>query len=229
MRRVGIVAALPGELKPLVKGWTQDLESVGVRRWTRQSGDCVWLAACAGMGADAARMAFAALEKDGPLDCVASIGWAGGLQEAICPGEAYAVSEVIDVRTAERFEAEGSTGQRLLATTARVAGADEKRRLAEAYGAALVDMEAAAVARMAVARNIPFYCYKAVTDGLDAKLPDFNRFLGADGQLKMVSFVLSAAVHPSQWPALVRMGKYSSLAAEALKRQVLDLLTTRFS
>jgi len=45
-------------------------------------------------------------------------------------------------------------------TSSRVAGAGEKKRLAATYEAALVDMEAAGVARLAKMRGIPFYCVK---------------------------------------------------------------------
>ena len=43
--------------------------------------------------------------------------------------------------------------------------------------AALVDMEAAAIGRLAAMRGIPFYCIKGVSDGLTDNLPDFNRFI----------------------------------------------------
>ena len=60
----------------------------------------------------------------------------------------------------------------------------EKRRLASTYNADLVDMEAAAIARLAGMRSIPFYCFKGVSDGFNAKLPDFNRFIASDGQFQ---------------------------------------------
>ncbi len=34
--RIAIIAALPGELKPLVRNWRRDLTNVkGAKRWTR--------------------------------------------------------------------------------------------------------------------------------------------------------------------------------------------------
>ena len=63
-----------------------------------------------------------------------------------------------------------------LATSPTVADEPEKRRLASTYNAALVDMEAAAIARLAAMRGIPFYCIKGVSDALADHLPDFNRF-----------------------------------------------------
>ncbi len=52
-------------------------------------------------------------------------------------------------------------------------------------------MEAAAVARLAGMRGIPFYCIKGVSDAFDEKLPDFNRFISPD-----------RAIHDHRIPAL---------------------------
>ena len=135
-----------------------------------------WIAACAGAGQAAATRAFAAIEDGGPIDLVFSIGWAGALTPEIAPGTAHNMAGVIDAHTGERFRCDAGAGELWLATSPKVADQAEKRRLAAAYKAALVDMEAAAVARLAAMREIPFYCIKGVSDGLDDRLPDFNRF-----------------------------------------------------
>ena len=63
----------------------------------------------------------------------------------------------VDLRTGERFAADGAAeGDPWLVTSPGVAGAAEKRRLAADYQAGLVDMEAAAIARLAAMRGIPF-------------------------------------------------------------------------
>jgi hypothetical protein len=63
-----------------------------------------------------------------------------------------------------------------------------------------------------------------VSDGLDDDLPDFNRFIASDGQFQLARFVVFAAVRPRLWPALVRMGRLSRQAAEALRETVLAVL-----
>jgi adenosylhomocysteine nucleosidase len=103
MKRIAIVAAMPGELKPLVRGWQHERRD-GINLWTRESGDQQWIATCAGAGRQAATRAFAAIEQSGPLDTVISIGWVGALAEQFTPGCAYRVSGVIDQRTGERFQ-----------------------------------------------------------------------------------------------------------------------------
>jgi len=109
-------------------------------------------------------------------------------------------------------------------TTPRVADAAEKQRLASTYGAALVEMEAAAIARLAQMREIPFYCVKGVSDGYCDKLPDFNRFISVDGRFRLAAFVLFAALRPQHWIPLMRMGENSKNAARRIAERVLGIL-----
>ncbi len=223
MTRVAIIAAMPGELKPLVRGWPHSTRN-GVQFWAQRTQDEEWIAACAGAGQSAATRAFAAIEAGGPIDLIFSIGWAGALRAEIAAGSAHNLAGVIDVATGERFHCEAAAGSLWLATSPRVAGEAEKRRLASAYNAALVDMEAAAVARLAAMRSLPFYCIKGVSDSLTDHLPDFNRFLSPDGRFLLARFTLFAAIRPWYWPALVRMGENSKRASQSIAESLLDFL-----
>ena len=112
-------------------------------------------------------------------------------------------------------------------STSEVADAAEKERLAATYGASLVDMEAATVARTALGKSIPFYCFKAVSDDADARMPDVSPFVGNNGQLKMGPFFLHIAVRPHQWKSLIDLGRNSSKAAHALADVIYDWLDER--
>jgi adenosylhomocysteine nucleosidase len=246
---------MPGELKPLVRGWQHERrDGVDVWRWKFDEGE--WVAACAGAGVDAATRAFAAAEKDGVLTAVISTGWAGALTEDLESGRAYAVSGVIDVRTGERFEAvrpahpgdnnrdvarvghpdfnlprfqnrDRGHPELILVTSPRVADEVEKQRQATAYGADLVDMEASAIARLAQMRGIPFYCVKGISDGFTDKLPDFNRFIRPDGRFDMTGMVLFSILRPWHWPSLMRMGENSKKASQSMREVLLNLLDER--
>lgn len=224
--RIAIIAALSGELKPLVaKGW-QRLPAKrvsGVKMWQRSGNDLESVAVCAGMGSAAALRAFAAAEYLGALDSVISVGWAGALTDACPPGSASKAKTIIDAQTGERFLAASDTGLTLV-TAARVAASPEKNRLARTYGAALVDMEAAAIARLAQMRDIPFYCIKGISDAADAQLPDFNRFITPLGQMQMAPFLAYAAVHPELWPGLLALSRHSRTAAKSIAAMTDQLL-----
>jgi adenosylhomocysteine nucleosidase len=244
--RAAIIAALPGELKPLVRGWRHERRAVTANtfvdlwRWTFDQGE--WVAACSGAGAAAGIRAFSAIEKDGPISMALSVGWAGALTENVVPGRAYRVSSVIDARTGERFETVKSDfhlgrkgaammGQpdRLVVTNPIVANEAEKRRLAATYRADLCDMEGAIVARLAAMRGIPFYCIKGVSDGLTDRLPDFNRFISSSGQIQLTRFILFALLRPVYWPALLRMSENSKKASQSIAESVRDFLDAQFA
>jgi adenosylhomocysteine nucleosidase len=214
---------MPGELKPLVRGWPNSSRN-DIHFWAQRTEEEEWIAACAGAGQSAATRAFAAIEDGGPIDLVFSIGWAGALTADVATGTAYNVAGVIDVRTGERFYCDAGAGDYWLVTSPIVADEREKRRLAAAYKADLVDMEAAAIARLAQMRGIPFYAIKGVSDGYTDRLPDFNRFIGADGQLQLARLVLFVILRPFYWPCLIRMGENSRKASQSMKESVLDFL-----
>jgi adenosylhomocysteine nucleosidase len=215
--RIAIIAALPDELKPLVRGWDRvPSPTRGIALWVKNEDEDEYIAVSGGMGTAAAMRSFAAAEHIGTLDMVLSVGFAGALDDEVQPGHCYIASEVIDVLTGERFSLCDGDRKLRLVTTARVANETEKIRLQATYGAALVDMEAAAVARLAQIRSIPVCCFKAVSDERTAQLPDLNRFIDEHGQLRMPAFLGHVALRPRYWEPLMKLGVTSKKAAQSL-------------
>jgi adenosylhomocysteine nucleosidase len=221
MRRIGIIAAMPGELKPLVQGWKQLRASHGEAAWqgTMESTTCI--AVCAGMGKEAAARACALAAQQGPLDALVSIGWAGGLSCGMQPGSAYVVNEVVDGVTGESFPTSFPSHQKnivalKLVSIDHVAQAAEKRRLAETFRAVMVDMEAVTVARIARHQGLGFYCLKAVSDVATETLPDFSAYTDNLGQLRLPALLAHVAIRPRFWPGLARIGQNGRKGAIAI-------------
>jgi adenosylhomocysteine nucleosidase len=210
--RIGIIAALSGELKPLVSDWAQQADGA----FLTQRGNVAAIAVAKGIGAARAEQAVSIAETYGRLDALVSIGWAGGASCGVQPGTAYQVGEVIDAVTGDRYATLAGASPIKLATLDHVAGRDEKRRIAENYGVSLVDMESAAVGRAAEIRRIPFHCWKAVTDIASEDLPDFNYFLDQEKQLRTRQVAAYALTHPRYVAPLLRMGRNSKSGADAL-------------
>ena len=224
--RIAIIAALPGELKPLVKDWQRvATKTAGTKKWIFSRQQDTWIAVCSGMGADAALRAYAAAVSDGPVDMLLSVGWAGSLHAEVLPGTVQVPTIVIDAQTGEQFSlTEGKRKWRLV-TAARVVDDAEKTRLAATYpGAVLVDMEAATVARVAEMHGIPLICIKGVSDAAGATLPDLNPFIDRRGQMRMARFLTYIAVRPRYWPSLLHLGKNSARAAEAMRDLILKFM-----
>ncbi len=228
---IAIIAALPGELKPLVSPksggprWLRLKAPKGTVLWERTHPEGRWIAGCSGMGGERARLTLQQIERYAAVDALCSVGWVGAIDPEIDATSVWRIAQVIDTQTGERFqtahfEIAHSDRWPILATTIRVADAPEKVRLAASYGARLVDMEAATLARIAVARGIPFYSFKAVSDEADAKLPDLNRFIRSTGTMKMPSFLAHVAIRPRTWQGLRQLGRYSAMASQHLAETV---------
>jgi adenosylhomocysteine nucleosidase len=224
MSRVGIIAALPGELKPLVQGWKpMPLPSArkGQAAWSSLVDGVECIAVCAGVGSEAAAHACELSAQGGALDAVVSVGWSGALSCGIHPGNAYAVNEVIDARTGEHFPTnfplpEGSGVPLRLVTTDHIVQYTEKRQLAGLYQAVMVDMEAVTVARFARSQHIAFYCLKAISDEIADVLPDFGRYTDSAGHLRVAPLLGHVAVRPKYWPAMLRIGQNAKSGARAV-------------
>jgi adenosylhomocysteine nucleosidase len=221
MRRVGIIAAMPGELKPLVQGWKPLQLPHGENAWQGNIEGAVCIAVCAGMGKAAAERACSIAMREAPLNTLVSMGWAGALSCGLQPGDAYVVNEVVDGVYGEAFPTQsparpGNAPPLKLVTIDHVALAAEKRRLGQGYRAVLVDMEAVTVARFARSQGIPFYCLKAVSDTASEVLPDFSRYTDTQGQLQLAALLAHVAIRPKYWSGLARMGKNGKKGAYAM-------------
>lgn len=96
--------------------------------------------------------------------------------------------------------------------------AAEKRELRNATGAAAVDMESAAVAKIAAAWSVPFRAIRAVSDAAGEDMPlDFNLYRDAEGRFSRTRIALAAMKRPfTAVPALLRLDRNCRTAAESL-------------
>jgi adenosylhomocysteine nucleosidase len=97
-----------------------------------------------------------------------------------------------------------------------VANVEQKKKLANAYGASAVDMEAAAVARGAVARKADFIAVKAISDAYDFEFSQLERFIDSEGRFHSGSLVMFAAIRPWLWKKLLYLKRNSERAAVTL-------------
>ena len=205
-----IIAALPREVRALVKGWERREAARHVLVWTNGSA----VVACAGMGAMRAALACEAAMRATPVTALISAGLAGACDPALHVGDAVRAGVVIDSATGERFE--GVKQEQILVTGSRIAGVREKMRLRASYGAAAVDMEAAEVARIARAHGLEFCAIKAISDEADFEIDGLAQFATSNGQFREGAFALHAALRPWMWGKVVALGHNSGRAIGAL-------------
>ena len=220
--RVAVLAALPREIAGLVRGYAPDATLKRHKIFLYRLPSAIVVAA--GMGAGRAALAFQAALEAAPASEVISTGLAGSCSPALPVGTVLVAGTVIDARTGERFVGEAGEPQAVLVTAGAIAGVTEKARLASTYGAAMVDMEAATVARLADAHGLRFRAIKAISDAHDFELSALSRFAGAQGQFQTARFALHTAMHPAQWRAAAELGRNSQGALKALASRLSDLL-----
>ena len=221
MNRIpGIIAALPREVAPLVKGWK--CEKLPGNRTVYLRDNAV--VACAGMGPAQVALAVSAARTLLPITELISVGLAGACDPALKIGDLVRPGVVIDRNTGERFLDEQH--ESVLVSTDAILSVAEKERLRVAYDAAAVDMEAATVARLARAHRLGFRAVKVISDTADFNMSDLAGFATEEGQFREGAFALHAAVRPWMWGRLIGLAKNSSRAVKALNealRAELDL------
>jgi adenosylhomocysteine nucleosidase len=210
--KVAIVAALEREVKPALKRWCVLEGEHDGHHFHFYENDCCVLV-CAGIGIEAARRAAEILVMRYQPEVLVSLGFAGALDGTMKIGDIFLPHRIRDAGDGSTLEAEGGEGE--LVTFASIATAAQKAKLATAYGAKAVDMEAAAVGRAARLHGIRFHAVKAISDDNNFDMPELDNFI-KDGRFCTAGFVAHSVIRPWLWPGLVRLAKNSAQASKTL-------------
>jgi adenosylhomocysteine nucleosidase len=220
--RLAIIAALSREIAALVRGTKPDADLL--RRGIHLHRLPHAIVVAGGMGSQRVTLAFQAAVAAAPVTTVISTGLAGSCTSQLAVGDVVEASMVIEARTGERFSAKASQTQHILVTTETIASIHEKARLAETYAAAIVDMEAATVARLASAHDLSFRAIKAISDAHDFELASLSRFAGKNGHFRTGAFALHTALRPHHWPKAMQLGRASTLALTNLHEALREVM-----
>lgn len=217
MSEIALVAALEREVWPLVRSWRRvDREHDG--RCFRFFEAANRVAVCGGMGAEAARRATEAVIMLYRPSMVQSVGFAGALDKGLRIGQILEPRYVIDASDGSRVDTGSGVGT--VVSFRSVASPGQKARLATAYGAQAVDMEAAAVARGTEAHGLRFAAVKVISDDQGLPMPDMERFTDRDGRLREWALAAHAALRPWLWFSVISLGRNSSKASHALSEHL---------
>lgn len=206
------------EVKPLLnrKGWgwrLNERERDGRRfRFFEDGADMALV--CGGIGSIAGRRAAEAMVALYSPAIIYSVGFAGAADPTLKVGDVVQPSVVIDASDGSRVSLK--EGSSVLVSFGAVASPVQKAKLREAYGAQIVDMEAAAVGCVAQMHGIEFAAVKSVSDEFDFAFPEMSRFVDSEGQFQQGQFARFAAVRPWLWWKVSRLAVNSNVAADGL-------------
>lgn len=121
---------------------------------------------------------------------------AGGMQ---APAQEFEVDASLAARFAEVAPPEGAALHRgaLLTVGEVVTEPEKKQALGARYDACALDMETAALARLAREKDIPFLSLRAISDAADDALMDVSPFLEEDGEVSRLKAGWYVLTHPS--------------------------------
>jgi adenosylhomocysteine nucleosidase len=168
----------------------------------------------------------------GGATALLSFGLAGGLDPALRPGDVVVPSAVLSGDAV--FVADpalmawlgGGTPHRLLGADQVVASAAEKRQLRQATGAAALDVESGAVARIAAGHGLPFAVLRAICDPAGRDLPPVAlAALDRQGAIGIGRVLARLLAQPRQVPALLRLAADAAAARRALAQRLARMNT----
>lgn len=225
MSKIGIIAAMSSEAR-LLAG--QRIKNAHI---TQVQNHLIYVS---GMGDEKAEVATRKLIEHGAIALI-SWGTAGSLSPSATPGDLLLPETVITPDTTyrpdqswrERLEKHLIDHQQPLNSAAILSGSgmvdhqEEKAELFQQTHCVAVDMESAAIARVASEFGIPFIVVRAVVDAHDQAIPDLaTNAINAFGEVRAVQLSKGLISQPASLRDLIKLGQHFELASKTLKNVI---------
>jgi adenosylhomocysteine nucleosidase len=190
-----------------------------------------------GMGVENASRVAAQVMKSDYQICISS-GFAGGLGDTAKVGDILVAEAVQQLGKSKILQhsrnlvsdarRDGAHQVKLFLTSDHVVRTvEEKKQLAPFAGA--VEMEGFAIATIAAERGLPMVAIRVISDTTDRDLPiRIDTMVDEQGRVSVGGVFRQVVSHPLHLPALIRLGRESRTAAEALAH-FLEAFIKKFS
>lgn len=221
---IGVVIALPLECRSLGATRAKRLD-------TLQPHPNCWITVSGAGPVNAAAAAEKLVERGARR--LVSWGCAGALAEHLAPGDVI-IAQSIRSADGKIGNLAAAWRQRLLLrlngqvpcdegvlteSETVVASPDAKRNLRETSGAVAVDMESAAVLRIAERHQLPFLAVRAIADTAVMALPAIVlNALDEHGEVRLPTLLLELARRPSELRPLLHLNRCFRRAIQSLER-----------
>jgi nucleoside phosphorylase len=230
-REVGVVAALPEEVAPLVR---RSCAPRKIRIADRDGYLCMFgpvqvMILITGDGRERARVGIRALLDRFKPDGVLGIGVAGGLSAGLAPGTVLASREIVcDGERLAPAEAgwldlairHADVVPGTLVTTKRILTSAEAKSALRATledEPCAVDLESGVLAAEATERGVPYLVLRAIQDTAEESLPRFlDECQRDDGSIDRRKVLASALARPTRLMALAKMARRLRFCARRL-------------
>lgn len=217
--QVGLLAAMPSELRALVRAASLRPEQLGALRVQRgRVGSATLIATTTGIGTRRAAEAAERLLDATPLDHLIVVGIAGGVGPTVAIGDVIVPVLVVDGPTGTEYRPAalaGTAPRGVLETSDALVV--EPRHLARlvARGVLAVDMETAAIAAVCERRGCPWSVVRAISDRAGDTPSDVLALARPDGSPDLAAAARYVLTRPLRLSALVRLARDAARAARA--------------
>ncbi|MBU2572240.1 MAG: phosphorylase [Gammaproteobacteria bacterium] len=107
----------------------------------------------------------------------------------------------------------------LASSNTLVATSKDKKQLHRKTGAAALDMESVAIAKVAKAHRIDFLAIRSIADPADMSLPKaVAHALDPDGEVNIAKLLNYLIKHPLELPSLIQLGRHFHASQKTLKQ-----------
>jgi nucleoside phosphorylase len=214
--KVGLIAPMPSELKPLVRALSlRRVAPADTRNYVGVIGETEIVATTSGMGTQLAAQAAERVLELGPFDHVMVVGIAGGMGTTKV-GDVILPEVVVDKASGSEFRPsplnEAESRGRLVTHDDFDMQPDEHERLVE-QGFIAVDMETASIAAVCERGLTQWSVVRVVSDLVGVTPGDVIGLAHADGSPNIAAGLKYMLRHPSRIPGLVRLGRDGVRAA----------------
>jgi adenosylhomocysteine nucleosidase len=188
------------------------------------------LLAISGIGGIAAAAAAQAL-VDAGASALMTFGMAGGLDPALKPGSVVIPCELLSSEGA-RYAASRAWREQVAAAVSPLRAVTEGNLLTSTHaidtpadkaaafrntGAAAVDMESAAVAKIAAQHNLPFIAVRVIVDTAADMLPRAVVAASRAGRVQLARLIGGLILAPREIASLVRLAQRYRIAMRSLR------------
>jgi adenosylhomocysteine nucleosidase len=181
--------------------------------------------AVTGVGMESARRVSEAL-LDQPYQFCITAGFAGALSERHAVGDILVAESVQELGKSKTLQCsrnlvyaardDGAKLVKLFLTSSKVVSTPEEKKQLAPFADA-VEMESFAIVSAAQRHNKAVVAVRVISDSARNDIPmNVNAMVDDKGQVKIGGVIRYVARHPLQLPALIRLGRDSRTAAEAL-------------
>jgi nucleoside phosphorylase len=228
--RVGILAAMPQELKCLTK------TRLGLGKYTFLTDNVI--VCLSGIGLKNARNAVEKLFKK-DIDILISWGTAAALTGEIAPGTLIIPDKII-TSSKGQIETDRAINEMIrkrlppgitLSTAPLceskdiVSTTNDKIALGSRTHAKTVDMESGEIARFACEHDIRFITIRAISDAVDLSIPQAMQHSMDANELHIPQLVLRLAVTPRDWIPILRLARSFNKARKTLTKTTPTILS----